>query len=106
MRRTFLGMVAVFVSVGGLRADDRPVPKEGPPKTARASLDSGTVTVRIPYVTYEVKEAEGGGGTVVLVVKEDVVRLDLKEMQAFDTQGRKVDTKPSGTASRRRRTSW
>lgn len=91
MRRTFLGVVAVFVSVGGLRADDRPLPKGYPPTTARASLDGGTVTVRIPVIGYEVKKAEGGGGTLVPVAKENVVRLDLKEIEAFDTRGRKVD---------------
>ena len=91
MTRTLLGMVAVFVAAGGLRADDRPRPKAFPPTTARAGLDGGTVTVRIPAHTYELKPAEGGGATIVPVVKEDVVRLDLKEVEAFDTRGRKVD---------------
>jgi hypothetical protein len=93
MARTLLGMVAVFVSLGGLWADDRLVLKGPPPMTARASLDGGTVTIRAPVIGYEIKKKEDGGGTITEVVKEEVVRLDLKDLEAFDTRGRKVDAK-------------
>jgi len=92
MRRTFLGMVVVFVSVGGLRADDRPLPKSLPPTVARASLDVGTVTIHIPVFRHELKPDKGGRRIIAMVVKEEAVRLELTEVKAFDTRGRKVDT--------------
>lgn len=67
-----------------------PLPKGFPPETARASLDGENVTVRIPVITNKLKQAEGGAGMLVPAVKEDVVQLSLKEVQAFDTRGRKI----------------
>jgi hypothetical protein len=89
MRRTILGMIAVLVATSNLLADGRPRPKEYPPMVARASLENGTMSVRIPWFTYENKKTDGKDA-IVRVAKEHVVRLELKDVQTFDFRGRKV----------------
>jgi hypothetical protein len=90
MRRAFIGMVVLFVSTGSLGAEDRPLPKGHAPTFARASLDGATVTIRTPFVGYVVKETKGGAATLEVAVKEEKLRLDLKDVKAFDNRGEKV----------------